>query len=205
MVINGLLSLIASDKVIPQPEYRPIKSALGGSGDAFNNNSESLIRTVDMSKSDKFSDMAFGTLVSLVSILNSQHNQRKNLEDFILTKLDQPDHPNLHDQFLNAIVVLLDQDLMMNVPKKKTQIQLLDELEIFLQILEKLMFQHLHRTNRKMTKRSKRFPLEFLTNLERLVQVVCRHMGLLRSSGVIYFLNNHILVEYFRRISRCQS
>ena len=140
-----------------------------------------------MSKSDKFSDMAFGTLVSLVSILNSQHNQRKNLEDFILKKLDQPDNPNLHDQFLNAIVVLLDQDLMMNVPKKKTQIQLLDELEIFLQILEKLMFQHLHRTNRKMTKRSKRFPLEFLTNLERLVQVVCRHMGLLRSSGVIIF------------------
>ena len=186
LVINGLLSLIASDKVIPQPEYRPIKSALGGSGDGLNNNSESLIRTVDMSKSDKFSDMAFGTLVSLVSILNSQHNQRKNLEDFIFTKLDQQEHPNLHDQFLNAIVVLLDQDLMMNVPKKKTQIQLLDELEIFLQILEKLMFQHLHRTNRKMTKRSKRFPLEFLTNLERLVQVVCRHMGLLRSSGVFF-------------------
>ena len=120
---------------------------------------------------------------SLVSIL-SQYNQNSNLERYISNRLDLPQFPELHESMLNVIVVLLDQDLMKNDPKKKTQHQLLDQLDIFLAILEKLMFQHIHRANKKLTKKSQRFSSTFLTNLEKLVKRVCHLMAQIKSAGL---------------------
>ena len=179
LVINGLLSLIASEKTIPKPEYRAIQAGNGEAQMANNN-----VQTIELSKSDRYADLAFSTLVSIVSIL-SQQCQRHNLEKFIKNRLDLPDQPELHESMLAVIVALLDQELMTNDPKKHTQEQLLVQLNTFLSILEKLMFQYLHRTNKKLTKKSARFSLTFLTNLERLVQLTCHHMTQLKSAHVV--------------------
>ena len=77
----------------------------------------------------------------------------------------------------------IDQELMTNDPKKDTQEQLLVQLNTFLSIVEKLMFQHLHRSNKKLTKKSQRFSSSFLTNLERLVQLTCMHMVKLKAGN----------------------
>ena len=104
LVINSLLSLINSDKTIPKPEYRSIQA---GNGDAagVNNN----VQTIELSKSDRYADLAFSTLVSIISIL-SKNNQQKNLDKFIQNRLDLEKLPELHESLLGVIVALLDQE-----------------------------------------------------------------------------------------------
>lgn len=99
LVINGLLSLISSDKTIPKQEYRPIQ---GPNGEVKPQN----VQSIDLIKSDRYADLAFSTLVSIVSIL-SKNKQSHNLENFIQNRLDQPQMPDLHESMLSVIVTLL--------------------------------------------------------------------------------------------------
>ena len=70
---------------------------------------------------------------------------------------------------------------MTNDPKKQQQEQFFIQMKTFLTILEKLMFQHLHGKNMKVVKKSARFTSDFLTNLERLVQLTVNHIARIKS------------------------
>lgn len=74
-----------------------------------------------------------------------------------------------------------DQDLMSNDPRKQRQEQLLIYLDIFLKIQAKLMFQRIHRNQRKVRKKSEIFNSSFLTNLERFANKTCDHMNKLKN------------------------
>ena len=68
LIINGLLGLISSDKTIPKQEYRPIENA---QQNGVNNNVPKVCpQFIELSKSDRYADSAFSTLVSLEGFRN---------------------------------------------------------------------------------------------------------------------------------------
>jgi hypothetical protein len=69
--------------------------------------------TIELSKSDKYSELAFSTMVSIVTIL-TENQQDENLEIFIKTRLNLPELQELHEALLSSIVTLLDQELVIH-------------------------------------------------------------------------------------------
>ena len=114
LIINRLLEITASDKVVEKPKYIPLANNLKNKDENGNVNQFSVIESVTIasqsdiiSKSERFSDSAFSTFVHIVSIL-VENGQKENLLKFIEEKLDLPKLPNLCDSVLSAIVNLLE-------------------------------------------------------------------------------------------------
>jgi len=108
LIINRLLEITASDKIVEKPKYIP----LAKKNEDENGNQFSVIESIQsqsdiISKSERFSDSAFSTFVHIVSIL-VENGQKENLLKFIEDKLDLPKFPNLCDSVLSAIVNLLE-------------------------------------------------------------------------------------------------
>ena len=117
LIINRLLEITASDKVVEKPKYIPLANNLKNKDENGNVNQFSVIESVTIasqsdiiSKSERFSDSAFSTFVHIVSIL-VENGQKENLLKFIDEKLDLPKLPNLCDSVLSAIVNLLEKGL----------------------------------------------------------------------------------------------